>query len=461
MSSDDLLALLAGAGGDIALVDADHRTALTYAELRDRVVAAAAALPGRAGPGLVLIYADNDIDTVVRLLSAWAAGHAVLLADPSLPADAREGLELAYSPDVVLGPGGMQRYADALLPPLHDGLALVLSTSGSTGSAKGVRLARTAVLANARSIAAALRIDADHRAAATLPLHYTYGLSVLLSHLVAGATVVFTRASPVQRGYVEALEGAGVTTLAGVPYTYAVLDRAGFFDRLPTSLRRMTQAGGRMEPDVVRRISERLAHGHCELWVMYGQTEACARMTVLPPEHLETRLGAVGWAVPGGELRVEREGGAAEPGAIGDVVFTGPNVMWGYCRTRADLALGDELNGVLRTGDLGHLDGDGCLWLSGRASRFAKLAGVRVSLDDLERMLPDLGEVAATTEADRVRLHVTCEDALVHRRALRALARRLRLHHSLFSVTVHTELPRTPRGKVDYVALQGWSGQPG
>lgn len=449
-----MLELLGGLDAAVAVVDADHAREVTYAELRSEAERAAQALPRREGPGLVLVYAANDLATVVRLLGAWTAGHAVMLADPTLPVDAREALERAYEPDVVLGPGRQERRASRPAVPVADGLHLVLSTSGSTGSAKGVRLSGSAVLANARSIAAALAIEPSHRAAANLPLHYTYGLSVLLSHLTAGAAVVLTGASPVQRGYVEALEAAGVTSLAGVPYTYSLLERTRFFDRPPATLRAMTQSGGRLAPEAVTRIADRLAAGGRTLWLMYGQTEACARIAVLPPEHVRTRTGAVGWAVPGGRLHVERDGAELAPGQVGDVVYSGPNVMWGYCRDRQDLARGDELHGVLLTGDLGHLDGDGCLWLSGRKSRFAKLAGVRVSLDDLEAMVTGLGDVAAVAETDRVRLHVTSADPAAHRGAVRALATRLRLHHSLFSVSAHDELPRTPRGKVDYVRLR-------
>lgn len=449
-----MLGLLRGDDAAIALVDADRGVEISYAQLRSRAEQAAACLPPREGPGLVLVYADNDVATVERLLGAWTAGHAVMLADPTLPEDARAALERAYAPDVVLGPGTVERSASAPAAAVADGLRLVLSTSGSTGSAKGVRLPETAVLANARAIAAALRIDASHRAAANLPLHYTYGLSVLLSHLSAGAGVVLTRSSPVQRGFVEVLEQTGVTSLAGVPYTYSLLDRTGFFERLPRTLTDMTQAGGRLAPDSIRRISEVLAADGRRLWVMYGQTEACARIAVLPPEELPARCGAVGWAVPGGRLQIEGDGVALEPGQSGDVLYTGPNVMWGYSHDRGDLSKGDELQGVLRTGDLGHLDGDGCLWLDGRVSRFAKLAGVRVSLDELEGLVTGLGEVAATGEADRVVLHVTNDDPGTHKEAVRMLARRLRLHHSLISVQAHDELPRTANGKIDYVGLR-------
>lgn len=446
--------LLGGDDAATALVDADAGREVTYAELRAEAERLGRTLGDPAGRGLVLLYAGNDLRTVLRLLAAWGAGHAVMLADPTLPEDARASLERAYEPDVVLGPGDEQRRVEQPGDPVAEELALVLSTSGSTGSPKGVRLSRGAVMANARAIASALSLDPSQRAAATLPLHYTYGLSVLLSHLAAGAAVVMTGASPVQRGFVEALETAGVTSLAGVPYTYSVLERTAFFDRPPSSLQRMTQAGGRMPPEQVLRIAERLLDGGRTLWVMYGQTEACARIAVLPPEHLHARVGSVGWPVPGGTVRIERGGVQVPAGEVGDVVYSGPNVMWGYCHDRHDLGRGDELRGLLRTGDLGHLDDDGCLWLSGRASRFAKLAGVRVSLDDLEALVPELGDVAAVGDGDRVRLHVTSADPAAQKAAVRALARRLRLHHSLIVVQAHDELPRTPQGKTDYARLR-------
>jgi acyl-coenzyme A synthetase/AMP-(fatty) acid ligase len=229
-------------------------------------------------------------------------------------------------------------------------------------------------------------------------------------------------------------------------------------DRLaPPTLTTLTQAGGALAPALIDRFHRIATARGGRLYVMYGQTEACARIAVLPPTELPARLGAVGVAVPGSQLRVEVDGRAAAPGELGDVVFAGPSVMMGYATDRADLARGDELGGVLATGDRGHLDADGHLWLAGRAGRFAKLFGVRINLDELEALaaaaVPTGGAVAAVAAGDRIRL---CVEGAADAAAVRAqIAARTGLHGSGFAVEIVARLPRLPSGKLDYRTLEG------
>ena len=241
---------------------------------------------------------------------------------------------------------------------LHPDLTLLLSTSGSTGSPKLVRLCAESLLANAESIVEALGIRATDVAATTLPLHYCYGLSVLHSHLLVGASLLLTERSVVDEEFWADVATHSVTTFPGVPHTYDLLERSGFADRDVPSLRYLTQAGGRMAPE---RVGELVALGRrkgFDLVVMYGQTEATARIAVLPPDLAEVAPGAIGRPVPGGRLSLRPVPGAEE--GTGELVYEGPNVMLGYAETPADLALGRTTD-VLATGDLGRLRPDG-LW---------------------------------------------------------------------------------------------------
>jgi acyl-CoA synthetase (AMP-forming)/AMP-acid ligase II/peptidoglycan/LPS O-acetylase OafA/YrhL len=443
---------LAGHGGRPAFVDLDGRT-ITYAELAGLVAAAREALgPTRR---LVMVEGASTVDAVVAYLGALAGGHPVLLVPPG---DDRPWRDV-YAPDVVSDAGGGWAY-DELRPgtahDLHPELALLLTTSGSTGSPKLVRLSHTNLESNAAAIAEYLGLHPGDRAITSLPLHYCYGLSQLHSHLTVGATVVLTDLSVTDPCFWTRVRDTGVTGLAGVPYTFELLDRVGFAEMDLPHLRYVTQAGGRLRPDRVRRWAEVGARHGWDLYVMYGQTEATARMAYLPPDQALVRPGSVGRAVPGGELRVDRAPGAG-PHDPGEVVYRGPNVMLGYAERPADLALGRTVT-ELRTGDLGRLDDDGHLHLVGRAHRFVKLFGLRIDLDAAEALLAEHGTEAVCTGDDEV-LVVGVErtpgaPAPDPDRIRTTLAGALGLPRAAVAVWVTDELPRLPGGKPDLLALR-------
>ena len=258
--------------------------------------------------------------------------------------------------------------AEPLVVP-HPDLAILLTTSGSTGSPKFVRLSTRNVTSNATAIATALRIDRQERAVTSMPLHYSYGMSILNSHLIAGASVIITDASVLEPRFWEDLRQHEATSLAGVPYTYQMLERIGFDPADQPTLRSMTQAGGKMPEPLTRRFADRLAAHGIGLYVMYGQTEAAPRIAVLPAERLDDKVGSAGVALPGGALTIDGPDGPTDaPDVSGEVVYTGANVMMGYADGRADLSVGDVHGDTLRTGDLGHLDADGYLFITGRSS---------------------------------------------------------------------------------------------
>ena len=239
---------------------------------------------------------------------------------------------------------------------------------------------------NAESISEYLNIGPNDRAATTLPMSYCYGLSVINSHLLRGAGLVLTDLSVVDPCFWELFRRRGATALAAVPYTFELLERVGFADMELPSLRYVTQAGGRMAPESVRSYAELGRRKGWELFVMYGQTEATARMAYLPPELAASVPGAVGIPVPGGSFRIDPVPGLEH----GELVYTGPNVMLGYAGSPADLAVGRTVT-ELRTGDLARHHPAGVYEVVGRRSRFVKIVGLRVDLGQVERILADLG----------------------------------------------------------------------
>lgn len=461
------------------IVDGASGAVLGGAELRDRVDRIAegmAALP----PGVVFARTGIDVDGVLRYLGAMAAGRAVALLDPAVDAAVLAELVRRFRPAAVVGvaPGGVRidnggngngvdgGYreadvggaawvrvdADGVTP--HPELAVLLATSGSTGNPKLVRLSRAAVLANARSIATALRLADAEVAPTSLPLHYSYGLSVLNSHLVTGATVLVEGSGVLGRGFWRAVTEHRATSLAGVPYHYELLRRLRFDPAQHPTLRTLTQAGGRLRPDRITEFAGKMHAVDGRMYVMYGQTEACARMAVLPAERITDKLGSAGQAIPGGEFRIHTAAGeTTEPDVSGEVLYRGPNVMMGYAETEAELASGDQHDGLLATGDLGYLDRDGFLYLTGRSKRIGKIFGNRVNLDDIERLLGE-HTAAAVAGPDKVVVHLERADADTCRTATRFLADRLHLHPTGFDVRPVDALPLLANGKVDYRTLE-------
>lgn len=438
--------LLSGAGepGCVALVAGDRR--LSFEELAARVDdrVKLLALPERS---IVTLAGDHSIEFVVMYLALLEAGHVPLLAGAHA-----DRLSEAWPVGAVVTATDAGVEIDRRRNPsiaLHGELALLVSTSGSTGSPKLARLSHHNLISNAEAIVDYLRLSPDDRGITSLPLHYCYGLSVLHSHLLVGASVVLTNTSVVDRCFHAALLDHGVTNLAGVPHTYEMLERADPDRLLSSSLRLLTQAGGRLAPEAVTTWAERAERFGAEFVVMYGQTEATARMAYLPPELALRRPEAIGRPIPGGSFDLRPADG--HPDDVGELVYRGPNVMMGYARDVRDLSLGYTLD-ELATGDLARYHAvDDVYEIVGRRSRFVKPFGLRVDLDEIESQLAAfaVGELAVAGDDDRIVVHAPGADVheLVRRLVeLTGLPERCcRVHDRA--------VPRTGSDKVDQAAM--------
>lgn len=412
-----------------------------------------------AGPrGLAFLYIRNDVASVAALLGILAAGHAIALFDPNLPAETRARLEARYQPDWLIEPGAQQSIHGPINPDpigMDPALALLLSTSGSTGSPKLVRLTLAAVEANAAGIAGVLAIKSDDVAAGHLPLHYSYGLSVLTSHLCSGARVRLTERGLMQRDFWPALRDAGVTHFPGVPFHYHMLAKLGFARLNLSSLRTMTQAGGALDVPMRRQVHAFMSDQGGAFYVLYGQTEAAPRMATLHHDDFPFAEGSVGTPLPNCRFEILDP----DENETGEVVFHGPNVMLGYAEARSDLALGDTLKGRLQTGDIGRLDDAGRLYLTGRAKRFGKVYGLRVNLDELEREANAVAPAAVVQAGEGVLVFIASRgdgvsDTEQTQRLLDHLVSRFTLPRAGYAFRSIEAIPHTERGKVDYAALE-------
>ncbi|WP_376705067.1 AMP-binding protein [Mesorhizobium sp. ISC25] len=457
MPSIDLVPEIARGESRTALLFADGR-ALSYAELNSRTLRFATQL-GQGEKLLVAISAEASEHVVVAYLGALRAGHAVAMMPPC---DERlwNDFLAAFQPDFTFRPAdGRWRLIKETRPgrdaqPLHPDLALLLMTSGSSGAAKAVRLSYGNLEANARSIAAYLELSSADRAALVLPLHYSYGLSVLNSHLIAGGSVLFPGVSVMNGDFLGVIGDAGCTNFSGVPYSYELLERARFRAAELKALRMMTVAGGQLRSDLVRLYRDHMHAKSGRFFVMYGQTEATARIAFVPPESLSDSEERIGIAIPGGSLGlVDAEGKPiSQSGTPGELVYRGPNVMMGYGDRRCDLARGAELE-ALNTGDIAMRDEQGFFRIVGRKSRFAKIAGLRIGFDIMEQVLGRAG-IAAAVLGDDEGLQAYVTDADMTGRAQRILTEASRLPANLVCVAARENFPRLASGKIDYACLE-------
>ncbi|WP_431320678.1 AMP-binding protein [Rhizobium sp. YTU87027] len=442
--------------GDRPALLLPFRPAITYSELADRV----ASLSGALGTSkkLVAIEAAQSEHSIIAYLAALAGGHAVALLPPEDDVAWSSFME-RFAPEIVYRrKGGRWRlmeanhsFSDAAV---HPDLALMLVTSGSTGSGKAVRLSKTAVAANAEQITDYLGLHAGDIGALVLPLHYSYGLSVLNSHLAVGAAVWMPGTSVLEPTFLDDFRAARCTNFAGVPHSYELLEQRGFREQSYPDLRFMTVAGGRMEPETVRRYHSWLQGEGQRFFAMYGQTEATARIAYVPPEHLPGSADRIGVAVPGGELWLVDDEGMRIMGSdiAGELVYRGPNVMLGYAETRQDLAADADIE-ELRTGDLATCDKNGLFRITGRLRRMSKIGGVRLGHDALETALAVKGIAAAVVGNDQ-QLLVAFAGPQAEEDVREALAVLAGIGLPQVRAIATKELPRLTNGKIDYEQLR-------
>lgn len=419
----------------------------------EALVEAADAFASRLGNErrLLLLECPNSVETLVSYVGALRGRHPVILTSADHPADTQRIID-KYRPSAryLISDNTWTLGLDDNGPSLHPELAVMLSTSGTTGATKLVRLSRTNIDANARSIATYLELAGSDRAVTSLPFHYSYGLSVVNSHLAVGAGLAITDRSVIEEEFWNFFEKVQATSLAGVPYTYELLDRIGFCEKPLRTLRTLTQAGGRLPPDTATRYAQWSHNRGVRFFVMYGQTEATARMAYMPPEMLLHNAGSIGVPIPGGSFGLVSAGGERieSPQTTGELVYRGPNVMMGYAEQAIDLAKSAELD-ALETGDLAQYDENGLYRIVGRKSRFSKLFGLRIALDEVEAMMRAQGlsgVAAGNDELIAVALTTNADPGAVQRTLSQAYA----LPKESFSVSVQPDLPLLPSGKVNY-----------
>jgi acyl-CoA synthetase (AMP-forming)/AMP-acid ligase II len=410
---------------------------------------------------LSFLLCRNGAECLAAYLGALRSGHVACLLDTELQPELFDSLLETYKPDFVFTPcqRSVAGYAEAESPfgflyrrdaapcdlPLAPDLALLLPTSGSTGSPKLVRLSLKNLQANAESIISYLQLSPEDRGLTSLPMSYSYGLSIVNTHLLAGGRLLVTNGGFLQRDYWDFVSAQRASSIAGVPYHYEVMLSMRMLEKDLPGLRLLTQAGGHLSADRVSQLERLCFRRGWQFFVMYGQTEATARIAYVPPAHLQDKPGSIGVAIPGGTLSLDAD--------TGELLYRGPNVMLGYAETRSDLGKADELGGQLRTGDLARRDEEGFYYITGRLKRFLKVFGKRFSLDEMEEILGrhGCGALACFGTDDHIVVALQRRDR--EHQVAGILEQLFKIHPSAFRIVNVDVLPRFPNSKIDYQSL--------
>ncbi len=430
------------ASPEAVLAQDDTGAQLCYGDLDDLRDRWAAQVPGRH---IVALLCANTVPMLGAYIGLQAAGHTVLLLSSKIAKSTLDSLTQLYQIGAIIRPGpeeaAVELRTDVTAPDLHPDLSVCLSTSGSTGSPKLVRFTAKQLAENAFSIADYLNLTADEKPLAHLPFEYSYGLSVLHSHMAVGATVLLTEHSVMQKPFWERLEQA--TSISGVPFHFEMLLRMRLGRKSLPKLRTLTQAGGRLERKYAEELHAIATDRGWEFHIMYGQTEAGPRISWLPFDKMTTHFDCIGYAIPG--VSLERSG-------EGDLVVNSPSIMMGYAESVRDLSEGDQMNGQLMTGDLVEEPELGLFRIIGRKNRFIKLQGNRVSLSDVESKLGGLGyPVCCSGQDDTLVVFTEQSDIDI----IRSAAIELFSFPTRSLKVVHIDtFPRTANEKIDYAALQ-------
>ena len=452
----------------VAAIDAQGNQ-LTYGGLRDFAVQAGMLMPARS---LFFLLVENNGGGIAWTIGNICAGNVPLILNAHLDEGLYKSLFELYQPPFVCVPEAMAERFDyevvltcfgyTLMKtgceacPLHEDLSHLLPTSGSTGSPKLVRHQYANIEAAALNISTFFELTEKDRPLMVLPLYYTMGLSMVFSHLYVGATILITNQSMTDRNFWRFMKEEHATSFTGVPYSFEILNLMRFFRMDLPDLTLLTQGGGRMTKELNLKFAE-FCRDNGKRWIAtYGQSECTARMAWLPAKWAVEKVGSIGIAVPNGELSlIDMDGQPiTTPHTEGEMCYRGKNVTMGYARKRDDLLLGDERHGFIRTGDLAYFDEDGCYYIVGRMGRFLKLFGMRVGLDECERIVkgafPGL-ECACVGTDEKMLVYLT--DESYKDRVKEELVNRLKLVATSFEVRIIPAIPKNEAGKTLYAQL--------
>ena len=351
---------------------------------------------------LILMIGSNQAASAIGYISFLRLNYILILLDESFTNEYIKKLIQIYKPEYIYGED--QRLKQINLESfklrclnfllvrtkfkknnkINKKNLLLISTSGSTNSPKFVRLSRINLIDNTKKIIDYLKINSSHKSITTMPFGYSYGLSIINSHLGSGGTIVFSKKSVFEKDFWKIVKKYKITSFGGVPSFYELLRKLKFDKTFSPNIKYLTQAGGKLSNDLIYYFSN---IKNLKFYQMYGQAEASPRIAYLNPKKNLEKIGSIGKPLKGYKLIIKKNYSLKEKNIDGEFVLHGKNVCLGYAKKKEDLSKGDENSGKIFTGDLGYKDNEGYYYITGRKKRISKIFGLRVNLDEIEFLL--------------------------------------------------------------------------
>lgn len=334
-------------------------------------------------------------------------------------------------------------------------LAILLTTSGTSGKSKFVRISYENLIVNTKSIIQYLNIKNTDRLITTLQPSYSYGLSMINTHLYIGASIVLNNYSIIENLFWKRLENNNVKTFGGVPYTYELLEKLKFHRFKIGSLKYLTQAGGKLDYKIFQNINDVCKKNNIEFISMYGQTEASPRMSFLPSKFNKDKINCIGKAIPNGKFKlIDKDNkDILKANTSGELVYSGKNVSLGYALNFLDLKKTDENKGVLFTGDIAKRDSDNFYYITGRKKRFLKIFGNRINLDEIELNLNNLG-FKCVCGGDDKKINIYFTNKKKQKKIMDLAFKLINLNRNYIEFVYIKKINRTSRGKIEYKELK-------
>ncbi|MBE8726466.1 AMP-binding protein [Flavobacterium hungaricum] len=412
---------------------------------------------------VVFIYNDNQLPSIEAFLNFYQKKYTVALLNADLHSSFKQNLENEYSPAYIFDPSrtavegyDLKKASEDIsvfkrkqirLYPIHGDIKLLMSTSGTTGSPKFVKISDHNLVQNALSIMEYMPITEHDVVPLNVPINFVYGFSIFTTNCIKANTIVCTDRDVLQKEFWSDLAHYGYSTLSGVPYFYELLHRFGFFKKDTPSLRYLTHTGGMLNKELANVISDYTQIYGKQFFAQYGQTEASGRMAVLPPKDFQTKGTSIGFPVKNGRFEIDE--------STGELIYYGPNVSGGYANNIFDLQDYNHTD-KLYTGDLAEKDELGYYHIKGRIKRIIKLFGVRLNLDEVEVLLKNElgGQTFICISVQDKYLGIIHQDESLQRETItQVLKVKLGLHASSLKTYYFEEVPLTVNGKVDYPAV--------
>ena len=419
---------------------------------------------------LILVLMDNEIETIISMIGSDIAENVIMAVNSQINQIALNELVKDYKPDYIFfNKRNKIAVSDYSFKcdfenyrlisnninyknNFNNELCMLISTSGSTGSKKQVMLTKKNLISNTMSIIKDLGVNSEDICITTLPPSYVYGMSIINTHLFSGAKILLNKSSVIEKEFWNKIRKFNVTNFGGVPYTYELIHKYFLKKENFQKIRYITQAGGFLSDKIKLEIITFLGKFHKKFITMYGAAEGTARLSYLPWESALKKNGSIGIAISGGNLSIVDTKGTEikKPYQVGELVYKGENVFLGYSNSYKDLNNKKKNKNKLKTGDTAYRDKEKFYYLKGKLTRYIKVFGNRVNLDEIENIISKIKIKSVCVQRNKDMIHIFLNKKTDNKYLINYISKYTSLNSKVFKIITIKNFPLLENKKIDY-----------